>query len=77
MTTQAAHGVVYVTVDAVAAYFVSANLPLAIAAGVGLVALGLAALDWLLHIDGFAIAEAVSSHARRRTIRWLESFDPQ
>ena len=70
-------GLLYIGVVVVAGYFVSSNLPLAIVVGVIGVAVVVAALDWLLHIDGFALAEAVETLVVRRVTRWLESFDPR
>ncbi len=60
----------------VAGYFVSSNLPLALVVGVVGVAVVLAALDWLLHVDGFALAAALEARVVKRVTGWLESFDP-
>ena len=68
-------GVLYVGVVVVAGYFVSSNLPLAIIVGVVGVAVVLTALDWLLHIDGFALAAAFEASVVKRVTEWLESFD--
>jgi hypothetical protein len=69
-------GLLYIGVVVVAGYFVSSNLPLAIVVGIIGVAVVLAALDWLLHIDGFALAAAFETRVVNRMTRWLESFDP-
>lgn len=73
--TRIALGLLYIAV-VLAGYAVSANLPLALVVGVVGVAVVLAALDWLLHIDGFALAAAVETRVVRRVTGWLESFDP-
>jgi hypothetical protein len=69
-------GAVYIGVVVIAGYFLSSNLPLALLVGVIGVAAVLAVLDWLLRIDGFALATAIEARVIERITRWLESFDP-
>jgi hypothetical protein len=68
-------GIIYVGVVVLAGFFVTANLPMAIVVAVIAVAVLLTVVDWLFHIDGFALAVAVESRTVSRTTRWLESFD--
>ncbi len=68
-------GTVYVGVVVVAGYFVSSNLPLALVVGIVGVGVVLAALDWLLHIDGFGLAAGAEAWVVKRVTRWLESFE--
>jgi hypothetical protein len=75
--TTVALGIVYVGVIVLAGYFVSSNLPLALVVGVIAVAVILAVLDWLLHIDGFALAARAEAGTVGRVGRWLESFDAE
>lgn len=70
-------GIVYVGVVVLAGYFVSSNLPLALIVGVVAVAVLLAALDWLFHVDGFAVAAKAEAATVRRVGRWLGSFDAE
>jgi hypothetical protein len=67
--------VFYVAVIVLAGYFVSASLPIALIVGVVTVGIVLTVLDWLFHVDGFALAAAVERRAVDRIARWLESFD--
>jgi hypothetical protein len=76
-TTTVALGILYVGIIVLAGYFVSSNLPLALIGGVIAVAVILAVLDWLLHIDGFALASRAEAIAVGRVGRWLESFDAE
>jgi hypothetical protein len=76
-STTIALGIVYVGIVVLAGYFVSSNLPLALIVGVVAVAVTLAVLDWLLHIDGFALAAKAEAAAVGRVARWLESFDAE
>jgi hypothetical protein len=76
-TTTVALGILYVGIIVLAGYFVSSNLPLALIVGVIAVAVILAVLDWLLHIDGFALAARAGAGAVGRVGRWLESFDAE
>ena len=64
-------GLLYIGVVVVAGYFVSSNLPLAIVVGIVGVAVVLAALDWLLHIDGFVLAAAFEARMVKRVTAWL------
>jgi len=75
--TTVALGIIYVGIVVLAGYFVSSNLPLAFIAGVIAVAVLLASLDWLLHIDGFALAARAEAGVVGRVARWLESFDAE
>lgn len=68
-------GAFYVGVAMLAGYFVSANLPLALGLGIIGVTVALAALDWLLHIDGLWLAARADRWAVRRVADWLGSFD--
>jgi hypothetical protein len=65
----------YVGVIVVAGYLVTASLPIALVVGVIAVAVLLAVLDWLFHIDGFGFAASVERKTVRRVAQWLESFD--
>jgi hypothetical protein len=76
-TTTVALGILYVGIIVLAGYFVSSNLPLALIVGVIAAAVILAVLDWLLHIDGFALAARAEAGAVGRVGRWLESFDAE
>lgn len=77
LTATVALGIIYVGIVVLAGYFVSSNLPLALIVGVIAVAVFLAALDWLLHIDGFALGAEAEASAVARVTRWLESFDAE
>ncbi|MBI3748060.1 MAG: hypothetical protein HY262_04330 [Chloroflexi bacterium] len=70
-------GTLYIGAVVLAGYFVSANLPVAIVVAVIGVSVVLAALDWLLHIDGFALAATLESRTVKGLVLWLESFDPE
>jgi len=68
-------GILYAVVIVIAGYFVSSNLPLPFLVGVIGVFVVLAAIDWLLHIDGFALAARAEAWAEARVSRWLETFE--
>lgn len=68
-------GILYAAVIVIAGYFVSSNLPLPFIVGVIGVFVVLAAIDWLLHIDGFAVAARTEAWAVARVSRWLETFE--
>lgn len=68
-------GVLYVAVVVVAGYFVSSNLPAAVVVGVIGVFVVLAAMEWLLHVDGFVVAARAEAWAIVRVSRWLETFE--
>jgi hypothetical protein len=72
---RAALGFLYAAVVVIAGYFVSSNLPLAFVVGVIGLFVVLAAVDWLLHIDGFALAARAEAWAVVRVTRWLEKFE--
>ncbi len=68
-------GILYAAVIVIAGYFVSSNLPLPFIFGVIGVFVVLAAIDWLLHIDGFGVAARAEAWAVARVARWLETFE--
>lgn len=70
-------GALYVGVVVIAGYFVSANLPPVAVVGIVAVAVGLAVLGWLRHIDGFSLATGVESWVVKQITRWLDSFDEE
>src|SRR5207244_2773356 len=76
-TVRIALGAIYVGVVGLAGYFLSSNLPLALVAGIAGVAVFLTAIDWLLHVDGFALAKAAEAWAIGKVVRWLESFESE
>lgn len=77
LVARVALGAFYIGAIAVAGYLVSANLPVPFVVAVIGITISLAALDWLLHIDGFALAANLEARAVKRALRWLESFDPE
>jgi len=67
-------GAFYVGVAVIAGYF-ALSLPQPVAIAIVVVAVGLALLGWLRHIDGFSLATGLESRVVARIIRWLASFD--
>lgn len=70
-------GVFYIGVVVVAGQVLSSILPLPLIVTVIAVAVIVGVLDWLLHIDGFALAAWAEAGAVNRITRWLESFDAE
>lgn len=69
-------GAFYVGVAVLAGYF-ALSLPQPAAIAIVVVAVGLALLGWLRHIDGFSLATGLESRVVERITRWLDSFDSE
>ena len=67
-------GALYVSVAVIAGYF-ALTLPQPAAIVIVVVAIGLALLGWLRHIDGFSLATGIESRVVEQITRWLNSFD--
>ena len=70
-------GAFYIGVVILAGQVLSLILPLPLVVTVVAVAAILGVLDWLLHIDGFALAAWAEAGTMGRIARWLESFDAE
>lgn len=69
--------VIYIGVVVLAGQVISSILPLPLIVTVIALAAILGILDWLLRIDGFALAAMAEASAVRRVTGWLESFDAE
>lgn len=67
----------YVVVVTLGGYVLSANLSLALILAIVLVGGAIGLADWLLHIDGFALAAGLERRVTAKVDRWLESFDAE
>ena len=68
-------GAIYLGVVLISGYFVASNLPPLAVVAIVSVAVALAVLGWLRHIDGFSLAAGIESRVVKRITAWLESFD--